>query len=415
MMPIPHWLEEIEQGKPPSNLQVIEKTTAGASVWLDPFISLYLDRFIKGENNIYGSKVKLIISNDGSGGKTHALRYIYNEAQKRNYQAVFLRTEEFRFHYFHEFYGAIIRKLNFESILDKLKHFIIKQLGYVSDDIDNSQAFIPWAESLGEDVNFLSKEMRKEFSKTFLHNPRIDRNFASALINLISNDLKWGKNWDKPERRQALLDWIGADSSLLLSHIKREQIYVRINRQNARRMLCSLAETIRLAGFDGLVICVDELDDLFSTKLPGRGKKYTKMAREDVYESIRELIDDQENLQGILFLFASRREIISDEKCGIKSYPALWMRIQEEVSPQNAFNPYVDLIDLDRLWSIYGKEKITAEISHNLYSLLNNNGGIPIKQPDQDTLQSVLEISPFNIRQAVRIFAAFMRKQLRMH
>jgi hypothetical protein len=409
---MPRWLEEIEQGTPPLDADVLEKLTSGEPAWLEPFISLYFDRFIKGENNVFGSKVKLIISNEGSGGKSHFLYYLQNEALKRKYQAAYLRTGDFRLNYFQDFYAAIVRNLDFEKILEGLRNYIIIKLGFSPDEIPADQVFMPWAESKGENLDILKRVIRNEFSNAFLHNPRIDRNFAYALLPLIVNDLERGKDWNEPERRQILMDWIAADSGLLLSQIKREQIYVKINRQNARRMLCSLAEVIRIAGFSGLVVCIDELDDIMSAKLGGRGRKYTKSGREDIYESIRELIDDQESLQGILFMFASRREIISDEQNGIKSYPALWMRIQEEVAPKKSFNPYVDLIDLDRLWMIYGKDKIVSEISDKIFDVVRENTGQDLHRPDHDTLQSAIEISPFNMRHVVRILASFMRRQI---
>ncbi|MBI2267126.1 MAG: DUF2791 family P-loop domain-containing protein [Armatimonadetes bacterium] len=403
----------MEEGQPPKAEEILSALTVGREIFLDPFVALYLDRFIRGENGTAGSKVKFVTSNEGSGGKTHLLRVIAQEGRLRNYQSVYLRAGAFKLHYIHQFYAAIIGSLDLELLLAGVRKKVIQKLGYVPEEIPQSFSFIAWAEQKGEALEMVRKGLRTELGR-FLQNPRMDRNFSLALIQIVLGDLEQGSHWKEPERRQALLDWFSARPELSISMLRRENIFVRITRQNARRMLSSLAELTRMAGFSGLVVCLDEMDDLLAPKLDGRGTKYTKMSREDTFESLRELIDDQENLQSMLFLLAARRDLLDDEKRGLKSYPALWNRIREEISSRDAFNPYVDLIDLDRLWSFQEKENITQHLGESLLSLFRKS--LPNREfhgPDPETLNSVLEIHPFNVRHATRILSAHLRRQLR--
>ena len=121
----------------------------------------------------------------------------------------------------------------------------------------------------------------------------------------------------------------------------------RITRYNARHMLRSLCEIIRMSGYAGLVVLIDDLEILLSRSSLVR-LHYTKMRREDTYESIRQLIDEIDSLRNIMFVFGFDRELFDNENAGVKSYQALWMRIQNEIVGER-FNRFGDIVDLDRM------------------------------------------------------------------
>ena len=75
---------------------------------------------------------------------------------------------------------------------------------------------------------------------------------------------------------------------------------------------------------------------------------YTKLRREDTYESIRQLIDDIDTMHHIMFVYGMDRLMLDNERAGLKSYQALWMRIQNEIV-SGRFNCFTDIADLDRL------------------------------------------------------------------
>ncbi|MDD3879809.1 MAG: DUF2791 family P-loop domain-containing protein [Syntrophomonas sp.] len=134
-------------------------------------------------------------------------------------------------------------------------------------------------------------------------------------------------------------------------------------------MLRSLVEICRLAGYKGLIISIDELDILVR-KDDMLELRYTRMKREDAYESIRELIDEIDTLKCVMFVFSFDRRLMDDDRWGLKSYPALWMRIQNEIEGER-FNRFADIVDLDRLVDeIYTPDKI-VEMSTRLAKLIN--------------------------------------------
>jgi hypothetical protein len=109
----------------------------------------------------------------------------------------------------------------------------------------------------------------------------------------------------------------------------------------ARRSACGAA------GYKELFVAVDDLDILVSDDSLEE-LHYTNVRREDANESLRQLIHDINTLSGIFFAFAFRRELLEDERRGVKSYQALRMRIQNEVSSER-LNRFDDIIDPDKL------------------------------------------------------------------
>ena len=112
---------------------------------------------------------------------------------------------------------------------------------------------------------------------------------------------------------------------------------------------------------------------------------YTKMKREDTYESIRQLIDDIDSMKNIMFVYAFDRELIDNENAGLKSYQALWMRIQNEIVGER-FNRFADMVDLDRLAAQEYSPEVIVAISESLARTQQN---CPAKPLDADVAEKI--------------------------
>ena len=150
-------------------------------------------------------------------------------------------------------------------------------------------------------------------------------------------------------------------------------------------MLRSLAELVRMGGYSGLFIAVDNLEILIS-RSSLEPLHYTKMKREDTYESIRQLIDDIDSMKNIMFVYAFDRELIDNENAGLKSYQALWMRIQNEILGER-FNRFADMVDLDRLAAQEYTPEVIVSISRSLADLQKNT---PITPLNADTAKDII-------------------------
>lgn len=83
------------------------------------------------------------------------------------------------------------------------------------------------------------------------------------------------------------------------------------------------ARFVRLAGFTGFVVCLDELVNLY--KLANTG------ARNANYEQILRILNDtlQGNTEGLGFILGGTPEFLHDTRRGLFSYPALQSRLTE--------------------------------------------------------------------------------------
>ncbi|MEA3160417.1 MAG: hypothetical protein QOD95_1965 [Gammaproteobacteria bacterium] len=94
------------------------------------------------------------------------------------------------------------------------------------------------------------------------------------------------------------------------------------------------ARFVRLAGFGGLLICLDELVNLF--------KLANRQARDNNYEQVLRILNDvlQGTTEGVGFLLGGTPEFLFDSRRGLYSYPALQSRLAE-----NTFATQTGLVD----------------------------------------------------------------------
>ncbi len=208
----------------------------------------------------------------------------------------------------------------------------------------------------------------------------LDNNFALACSMLTGSLL--GYPILEEQNRELLLAWLEGDRTVKLAQLRAMGFYpARITKYNARHMLRSLAEVIRMGGHPGLFITVDDLEILIS-RSSLEPVHYTKMKREDTYESIRQLIDDIDSMKNVMFVYAFDRSLIDEENTGLKSYQALWMRIQNEIVGER-FNRFADMVDLDRLAVQEYTPQVIMEMSALLAERRQNAAALDLEKAEE--------------------------------
>ncbi len=112
----------------------------------------------------------------------------------------------------------------------------------------------------------------------------------------------------------------------------------KINKNNAFKILRSLAQTVRALGYTGLVLLFDEGDRMLS--IGGRAEKTAT-------DNLREVIDRcREDLPGAMFMYAVPPDFLHTV---VPKYPALQQRVQAAnyFSRSNPFSPQINLEHLD--------------------------------------------------------------------
>ena len=126
-----------------------------------------------------------------------------------------------------------------------------------------------------------------------------------------------------------------------------------------------------MGGYSGLFVTIDDVE-ILTSRSSLEAVHYTKVKREDTYESIRQLIDDIDSMKNIMFVYAFDRELLDNENAGVKSYQALWMRIQNEIVGER-FNRFADMIDMDQLAVQEYTPDVIVAMSESIASAQNSS------------------------------------------
>lgn len=348
----------LSAGEAPDDTELLRQLSAGIDFITDFWQKHYLEEYIREG----GSKIKFVTGRSGSG-KSHLLKLISITAREEGYVTAGFSARDIWIHDFKEIYIEVLRQTDILDCLRRCGLQIIKNLGFTPEEIPEGLTFMDYLSQndLGDAIT--RREIRLQLKSMFLDNPLIDNNFALACSLLTGGII--GHPLLEEQNRQMLLSWMEGDKGLKLASIRSLGLSpVRITKYNARHMLRSLAEVIRMAGYSGLFITVDNLEILLS-RSSLEPIHYTKLKREDTYESIRQLIDDIDSMKNIMFVFAFERELLDNDSAGFKSYQALWMRIQNEVVGEH-FNRFADIVDLDRLAAQIYTPQVLMEMSKKL-------------------------------------------------
>lgn len=338
----------------------------------------YLQEYIKDG----GSKIKFVTGRPGSG-KTHFLRLMTEIAQQEQYKTAQFSAKDIWLHDFKDIYVEIFRQCDVMGCLEVVSHQVICQMGYDYNEIPEGQRFIDYLSQIDAGDALTRREIRTLLRKTFLDNPLMDNNFALACSMLTGSIL--GYPVLEEQNKGLLLSWLEGDRSIKLSQLRALDFYPsRITKYNARHMLRSLAELVHMGGFAGLFVTIDDLE-ILTSRSSLETIHYTKVKREDTYESIRQLIDDIDSMKNIMFVYAFDRELLDNENAGMKSYQALWMRIQNEIVGEQ-FNRFADMIDMDRLAVQEYTPEVIVAISERIAQEQNSISARPLSLEDAQEL-----------------------------
>ncbi len=357
-----------------------EQLTDGIGFLADFWREKYLQEYIRNG----GSKIKFVTGRTGSG-KTHFLRLMMAVAREEHYKTVWFSAKDIWMHDFKEIYVEIFHQCDLLSCLEAASGSLIREMGYDPQDIPAGMKFIDYLSQNGEGDAVTKREIRAQLRRFFLENPMMDNNFALACSMLTGSIL--GYPILEEQNQELLLSWLEGDRSIKLSQLRALDFYPsRITKYNARHMLRSLAEVVRMGGFSGLFIAIDNME-ILTSRSSLEAVHYTKMKREDTYESIRQLIDDIDSMKNIMFVYAFDRELIDNENAGLKSYQALWMRIQNEIVGER-FNRFTDMVDLDRLAAQEYSPEVIVAISKSLADLRLNRTTEPLTEEQAQEIVS---------------------------
>ncbi len=370
---------ELSFGRVPLDREILRSITVGLDKVSSFIKNEYFDTYIANG----GSKIKFVTGKKGSG-KSHLVKLMAFDASDSGFITVELDSRNLLLSDLTNLYLAIFKAIDFDDLIRRSSVRMVNSMGY-DYSLSYDKSFASWLGDKGE-LSFYSKsEIRAGLRKFYQENPNLDYNFAQILSLLASQALGTLK-LDK-ETKETVDAWLNADKTIKVSALRSLGLAgYKINKFNARYLIRSLSELVHLAGYNGLFVSIDNTESMISTSSLNP-VKYTKMRRDDGYEAIRELIDDIDTFRYFFLVFGFDRSLIDNEKIGVKSYQALWLRIQNEIISKRV-NLYTDLLDLDRINSTLYTEEAILEMSKRLTSLFSSYdiSAVPMTSEDAERL-----------------------------
>jgi hypothetical protein len=133
-----------------------------------------------------------------------------------------------------------------------------------------------------------------------------------------------------------------------ISSLRGAMIFRKIQRNSARHMLYSTFRLLRQAGYRYVILLLDIARYLESVKYCDRvsGLYHSAAAALDLYELLRQSIDDVEQLDGTMVIVSAPDCFLTDDRRGIDTYRALKMRLWSDVKLKDTQNPLAPMIRL---------------------------------------------------------------------
>ena len=309
--------------------------------WLQHIDREYLSAFVRDG----GASVKFAVTEDEL--KPALREAVAERCRKLDYVFAALDAADMRAHMPQDLFFGLARRMDWRLLARRLILRLAGDKDYAVEGVDPGAAgnvFAAVADRNGIDLRFFFQAILPEIQERVSRNPRMAKDFRAAMsqLCLMENTRDRGEYDGQP-----VLDWLtGANTRV--SSVRPFSIYTGINRTTARYFIESALHWVRLAGYAGTVVLLDN-SRVTLARNPRDGKRYyTRAMTMDHYELLREFIDDIDRLSGTFLLVAANSEFV-DESPGSRGYgiyQALRTRVMDDVRDRSLVNPVASLVRL---------------------------------------------------------------------
>ncbi len=271
-------------------------------------------------------------------GKTFMCRLSLLDAHSRNFAGSFVVVSEndLQFHKFDEVYRRIMQELS-TAYCER------QALGDILDR---------WIGKIEEDLLKLGlDDSDPEFDEKVMDRLKNDLEKRTAgkvppdMVRVITEIFRL-KQQRRNQEAAALLSWLSGSCNVDASIKRLANIKGDIGSKNALDYLHGILEIIKAAGYNGLLVIIDEAETILRAKKDVRGK---------TLNGIRQIIDASDRFKGLLWIFTGTPDFFDNSR-GVAGLQPLHDRIrfQKSGSFVNLRQPQLELkpFDSDRLKAV---------------------------------------------------------------
>ncbi len=319
-------------------METIDSPALPLEQWIGVMEREYLHAFLPAG----GAAVKFVIA--GEDTAETLLHAIAGVAGRHGMIAARINAGDTRLHMLQEIFFALARVLPWDDLVRRYVEELFARNDYPWPEPGQKLTMAELAQEFGVAPNLLTRGRDQWLSRDLWDDPHLARDFRSAMLHLCLARLEP----DGDSNVASIFQWLCGEK-VLLGQLRQFDIVSRITRTNARSMLISVCHWLRKCGVGGLVLALD----LRPAMRPGgragsaadQTVRYSTAAVMDLYEVLRELIDDIEGLPGLFVLaLADQALVAGDRRRTLDTYKALEMRIWPDVRPGDRQNPLAPLV-----------------------------------------------------------------------
>jgi hypothetical protein len=292
-----------------------------------------------------GSCVRWLKGRYGQG-KTHVFARLIEMAFIRNwitsYVQVSGRGEGTELHRFEQIYAAIVKNCLTKELIAEQQGAVdpggVPGWEWILDRWFGDLKRLAVGRETGDIPSFKVRDVAEQTMTAIRRRWSIQGSFADALRQYVTARIDGDEDWV-----QLILAWFSAEDvhaqgGDVRARLRQAGIRESIKRQNAKEMLRSLSTFIRYRGYGGILILLDEVENVL---------QQTPAARRTAYTVLRELIDNVDDRHGMTraaFYVSGTPDLFDGEK-GLTEYEALAARVllPPDLSHPNPAAAVVDL------------------------------------------------------------------------
>lgn len=249
-----------------------------------------------------------------------------------------------RLHFPNEILAAVAEQIDFHELMTSFLLQAVVEGGlevpdgareFVTRDIADKNSLTP------NDIHALINE---RIRSRIMRDRRLLRDVRFALFSIARQVLRGGRpglDADVPQR------WLRNQVSGI-RELREFGIVQKVTRYNARGLLRSILTWVPGSEANGSILFIDAQQLAHPRNLRDGKVYYSRPALSDVYEVMREFIDETDDMTHLLLVFAMPREFLSVDPRGrgMGAYQALQFRVSG--FPASLPNPLSNMVLVDR-------------------------------------------------------------------
>jgi hypothetical protein len=292
-----------------------------------------------------GSGTVKFLNGEYGSGKSFMLNVIKQNAVKNNFIVSRIQVDRsFRFNNPEHLYYHVMHNLTLNVTGKSVTSF--------------EGIFDLWISKLQNAAD--SKKAAAEINQVIAALNRYNGSFARAFLSYIRARI--GKDVVLSD---TIASWLMGEKNIPANLKSKFDVIGSVDRLNSIDFLKAFIELIKLLGYSGLIILIDELELIMSERVD---------IRRASYENLRSLIDIccSGELGSCMFIFAATIDFFENPEKGIKTYEALSQRLGDAISKSNSalYDVRQPIIRLQKL-SIDEFQELTDRVI-DIYKLLYN-------------------------------------------